>query len=152
MSWTCCGELKETICPVCQSRALGLPVLVVAQEIVRIPVVHGGSEEQARNPEVTHLLETSVGGVDSAANDTEAMSLHLLAEQVVLGEGDLLVKSAQFAKFLRLEQHEHAGSEGSMPTREVLTQIVAGVKQLVNPASVATQDICSYAMQVLALR
>ena len=49
---------------------------------------------------MNHLLETSVGGIDSAANDTEAMALHLLAEQVVLGEGDLLVKSAQFAKFL----------------------------------------------------
>src|ERR1700731_2902215 len=79
------------------------------------------------------------------------MSRHLLAEQVVFGEGNLLIKSAQFAKFLRVEQHEHAGSEGPMPTRQVLKQIVAGVKQLVHPASVATQDICSYAMQVLAL-
>src|ERR1039458_1173849 len=100
---------------------------------------------------MSHLLETAVGGVDAAADDTEALPLHLLAEQVVLAKENLLMKSAEFTELFHVEQHEHSRGEGMMEAREVLEEIVSGVKQLVDPVAVAAKDIRGDTMKLLAL-
>jgi len=132
-------------------RGLGLPVFVVAEEVVFVPVVHCGLQEQPADAKMPHLLEAAVGGVDAAANNSEAFSIDLLAEEVVLGEEDLLVKSAEFAEFLQIEQHEHACGEGMMKAREVLEDIVASVKQLVDETTAAAENVRCDAVKLLAL-
>jgi hypothetical protein len=93
---------------------LRLPVFMVAQEVVFVPVVHRGLQEQPTHAQVSHLLEAAVGGENAAADDAEAFSLDLLAEQVVFREQNLFVESAEFTEFPHVEQHEHSGSEGVM--------------------------------------
>src|ERR1039458_2836614 len=142
--------------PECKDRvgrvpSLGLPVFVIAQEVVFVPVVHRGFQEQPAHAQMSHFLETAVGGVDAAADDTEALPLHLLAEQVVLGKENLLMKSAEFVEPFQVEKHEHSRGEGMMEAREVLEEIVSGVKQLVDPVAVAAKDIRGDTMKLLAL-
>lgn len=100
---------------------------------------------------MSHLLEAAVGGIDAAANDAETFALYLLAEQVVLGEEDLFVESTEFMELFQIEEHEHASGEGMMEAREILEEIVAGIEQLVDPATAAAEDVCSDAMKLLAL-
>jgi hypothetical protein len=76
----------------------------------------------------------------------------LLGEQVVLGKENLLVKSAELAEFLHVEQHEHSRGEGMMEAREILESIVAQVKQLVDPAAVSAKNVCGDTMKLLSLR
>ena len=99
-----------------------------------------------------HLLETAIGGVNAAANDAEAFALHLLAEQIVLGKENPLMKSSEFPKLFQIKQHEHSSSEGVMEKREILKQIVRCVKHLVDPAAIAAKDIRGHAMKLLTLR
>src|SRR5208283_2485341 len=75
---------------------LGLPVFVIAQEVVLVPVVHCRLQEQPAHAQMSHLLEPAVSGVDTAADDAKSFALHLLAEQIIFGEGYLLVKSPKF--------------------------------------------------------
>src|SRR5579863_9574927 len=98
-----------------------------------------------------HLLETSVGSVDAAAHNAEALALDLLAQQVILGEENLLMKSAEFAEFFQVEQHEHSSGEGMMQAREILEQIVARIEELVDPTAPLAQDVCGDTVQLLAL-
>jgi hypothetical protein len=100
---------------------------------------------------MSHLLEAAIGGVDAAANDAEAFALHLLAEQVVFCKKNLFMETAEFAEFLHVEQHEHAGGEGMMELREVLEEIIARVKQLVDPTASTAKNVRSYTVKLLAL-
>src|SRR5271169_2422540 len=100
---------------------------------------------------MSHFLEPAVGGVNAAADDTEALPFHLLTEQVVLGKQDLFVKSAEFAESLQIEQHEHSRGEGMMQAGEILEQIVACVEQLVDPTAFVAKDVRSDTMKLLAL-
>jgi hypothetical protein len=76
------------------TRSLSLPVLVIAQEIAWVPVVHRGFQKQPSYPQMSHFLEAPVRRINSAANNPEPFSLHLLAEQIILGECHLLMKPA----------------------------------------------------------
>ena len=100
---------------------------------------------------MSHFLETAVGGVDAAADNAEALAFDLLAEQVVLGEENLLMESAEFTEFFQIEQHEHARGKGMMQTRKILEEIVACVKQVVDPVTVAAEDVCGNTMKVTVL-
>ena len=135
----------------CWNSLLRLPIFMVTQEVVFVPVIHGGFQEQPAHTQVSHLLEAAVGGVDDAADDAEALPLHLLAEQVVFGEENLLVKSTELAEFFQVEQHEHSGSEGMMETGQVLEEIVGRVKKFVDPVAVAAQDVRGDTVKLLAL-
>ena len=99
---------------------LRLPVFVIAQEIVLVPVVHRSLQEQPADAQMSHFLESAVGGVDAATDDSEAFPLHLLSEKVILGEGHLLMESAELAELLKLEQHEHSGRKGMVQARQEL--------------------------------
>lgn len=132
-------------------RGLGLPVFVVAQEVVFVPVVHCGFQEEPAYAEMPHLLEAAVGGVDAAADNAEALALDLLAEQVVLGKENLLMKSAEFPEFFQVEHHEHSGGERMMKSREVLEEIVTGVEELVDPTAALAEDVGGDAMKLLTL-
>jgi len=116
---------------------LGLPVFVVSQKIVFVPVVHCSLQKQPADAQVTHFLEAAIGGIDSSADDPEALSFHLLAEQVILGKENPFVKSVQAAKFLQIEEHEHPCREGTVEAGEILKQVIAGVEQPVDPVTVA---------------
>ncbi len=131
---------------------LSLPVLVIAQEIIRVPVVHRGLQEQPSHPQMSHLLEAPVRRINPAPNNPEPFSLHLLAEHIVFGECHLLMKPAQLAKLLQLKQHEHARRKRMVQLRDVLEKIVARIEQLVHQAAVAAQNVRGHAMQLLALR
>lgn len=87
-----CGHQEKNLEGL-RMRGLGLPVFVVAQKIVFVPVIHCGFQEQPAYAEMSHLLEAAVGGVDAAADDAETLALDLLAEKVVLGKKNLLMKS-----------------------------------------------------------
>src|SRR5579863_2478632 len=56
------------------------PVFVVTQEVILIPIVQGGGEEQLGNPEMAHFLKAAVGGVEAAACDPEFIARDLLAK------------------------------------------------------------------------
>src|ERR1019366_9422270 len=60
---------------------LSRPIFMIAQKVAFVPVVHRSFQEQPAYPEMSHLLKSTVGCVDAAADDPEAFSLHLLAEQ-----------------------------------------------------------------------
>ncbi len=124
---------------------------MIAQEVVLIPVVHRDSQEEPADAQMSHLLEAAVGCIDPSADDGEALAINLLAEQVVLGIQDLLVKSTKLSEFIQVEKHEHSCGEGTVDAREVLEEIVARVKQFVDPITVAAQDIRGNAMKLLAL-
>jgi len=124
---------------------------VIAQEVVLIPVVHRDSQEEPADAQMSHLLEAAVGRIDSAADDGEALALNLLAEQIVLGIQDLLVKSTKLAESIQVEKHEHSCGEGMVEAGEVLEEIVARIKQFVDPITVAAQDVRGNAMKLLAL-
>src|ERR1700694_3614112 len=100
---------------------------------------------------MSHLLEAPVGGVDAAPHDAEAPARHLLAQKIILGEENLFVESAQLPEFFQVEEHEHPCREGMMQTREMLEHIVADINQLVDPVPAAAQDVCGYAVKLLAL-
>ncbi len=61
------------------------------------------------------------------------------------------MKSTELAEFFPVEQHEHSGGEGMMETRQVLEEIVAGVKQLVDPVAIAAQDVGGDTVKLLTL-
>ena len=100
---------------------------------------------------MAHLLEAAVRGVDTATNDPEAFSLHLLAEQVVFGEGDLLMKSTEFSELLPVEQHEHSRGKRMVQARQVLKEVEARVEQFVNPVTIAAKDVGRHTMKLFAL-
>src|SRR5271170_6200098 len=54
------------------SHGLRLPIFVIAQEVPLVPEVHRRPEEQPTYPQVPHLLEAAVGGVNASAHDSEA--------------------------------------------------------------------------------
>lgn len=62
------------------------PILVIAQEIFLVPIIHGGVQKQPSHAQVSHALETAVGRVHSAAHYAESLALDLLGEPVILGE------------------------------------------------------------------
>ena len=124
---------------------------MVAQEVVFVPVVHCSLQEEPAYAEMSHLLEAAVGGVDAAADDAKTLPFHLLGEKVVLGKENLLVKSAEFAEFFQIEQHEHSCREGMMEAREILEEIIACVEKLVDPTASQAQDVCGDALKPLAL-
>jgi len=65
----------------------------------------------------------------------------LLTELVSFGEGNLLVKTAEFPELLSVPQHEHPGREGTMQVRQVLEAIIHAIKQCIDPAAVLTDDV-----------
>jgi len=99
-----------------------------------------------------HLLEAPVRCVNTSADDSEALTPHLLGEQIVFGEEYLLVKSAKLAEFFHVEQHKHSRGEGMMEAREILKSIVAQVEQLVDPAAVSAKNVRCYTMKLFTLR
>jgi hypothetical protein len=118
--------------------SLGLPVFVIAQEIVLVPVVHCSFQEQPSHAQMSHLPESAVRRVNAAADDPKAFTLYLLAEQIIFGEGHLLVKSAELPELFHLKQHEHSRSKRMMQARQVLKEVVANIEQLIDPATIAT--------------
>src|SRR5450759_39462 len=152
-----CGSRPESWCIFDVRRCLAYlfssfgPVMMVAQEVIFVPEVQRCPQEQPTYAEVPHPLETAVCGVDTTAHDFEPAPLYLAAETIVLGEADALIKPSQFAKLIQLEHHEHAGTEGPMQTGKVLEEVVGGVKNLVDEAAVAAQDVGGHTLQVFAL-
>jgi hypothetical protein len=130
---------------------LCLPVLVIAQEVVFVPVVHCGFQEQPAHAQMAHLLEAAIRGVNAAANDSETAARHLLAEQVILGERDLLVKAAELAKLAGVEQHEHSGGKRMVQARQILEEVVARVKEFVDPVAALAENVGGHTMKLLAL-
>src|ERR1700722_9518385 len=101
---------------------------------------------------MAHLLEAAIRCVNATADDPETTARHLLAEEVVLGEGDLLMKAAEFPKLIGFEQHEHSRREWMVQTRQVLKEVVARIKELVDPAATLAENVRGHTMQLLALR
>src|SRR5712691_13199284 len=100
---------------------------------------------------MSHLLEAAVGCEDSSADDPKAFPLHLLAEQVILGKENALMKSSEFPEFFQIKQHEHSSREGMVEAGEVLKQIVAHVEELVDPVAITAKDVGGDTMKPLAL-
>src|ERR1700733_14317353 len=96
------------------------PVLVIAQEIFFVPVIHCSFEEEPAYAQVSHLLEAAIGGVNSAGDHAKPFPPPLLAEPVIFGEQNLFVKSAEFPELLAIKQHEHARGKGAVQGREIL--------------------------------
>src|SRR5205814_7347020 len=90
----------------------GVPVVMIAQEIVVVPGVERGLEEHAHDLDVTHLPEAAVGGERFPPDDAKSSARHFLAQQVILGVEGLLVKASQLFEALAVKEHEHAGTEG----------------------------------------
>src|SRR5271165_1285432 len=101
---------------------------------------------------MSHLLEAAIRGVDTAAHDAESTPCHLLAQQIIFRKRDLLVKAAQLMKLFRIEQHEHPGRKGMVQARKVLKEIVARIKQFVDPVAVAANNVRSHTMKMFSLR
>src|ERR1700758_2745227 len=57
--------------------AVGLvsPIFVIAQEVTLVPEIHGRPQEKPSYAEVTHPLKSAVGGIDTAADNRETLSL-----------------------------------------------------------------------------
>jgi hypothetical protein len=130
---------------------LGLPILMVAQEEVFVPVVERRGQEKSRDAQVPHLLEAAIGGINAAAHDPEFAARHLLAQMVVLGKVHLFVKFSQLVEALPFKEHEHPGTERMVYPGKILKDIVAGVKQLVGETSLAAKDVGCHTVQFLAL-
>jgi len=58
---------------------LDLPVVMIAQKMLLVPIVKCSFQEQPSHAEVAHFLEPPVGGVHAAAYDGEFAPRHLLA-------------------------------------------------------------------------
>ena len=114
---------------------------MVAEEEVVVPGVERGGNEQARDSEISHVLEAAVGGDDVPAHDPETQARHLLAEQVILGVQSAFVKAAQFIEARSVEQHEHAGGERPAEPRELLRQVAGGVEDAVEAQSLRTMVV-----------
>ena len=108
---------------------------MIAQEVAFVPVIHRGFQKQPAHPHMSHLLEASVRSVDATADNAEAFALHLLAEQIILRESDLLVESAKLAELFKFEEHKHSCGKRVVQPRQVLKEIVARVEQPIDPAS-----------------
>jgi len=134
-------------------QAVGLvgPILVVAQEVALIPEIHGGPEEEPPYAQVAHPLKAPVGGIDTATNDGETLSPNFLAQAVIFSKLDLLVESAELPEFLAVEQHEHPCRKRTMQVGQVLEEVVAGIKQLVDPGSVLAEDVSSDTVELPGL-
>src|ERR1700677_211642 len=131
---------------------LSLPIFMIAQEVILVPVIHRRLQEQPSRAPVSHFFEPAVCRINSAADDPKAFAFYLLCQQIIFGEGHLLVKSAQLPELFQLEQHEHSGGKGMVQSRCILEEIVAHVEQLVDPVAVAAQDVRGHAVQLLPLR
>ena len=86
-----------------------MPVFVVAQKEALVVGVQCRVQEEADEIEMSHFFEAAICGVDSAADNGEALALDLLAQPVVLSEENLLVKTTSFPKLCPVKEHEHAG-------------------------------------------
>jgi hypothetical protein len=124
---------------------------MVAQEEVFVPVVERRGQEKSRNAQVPHLLEAAIGRINAATHDPEFAARHLLAQMVVLGKVDLLVKSSELVKAPLFEKHEHSGAEGMVQAGKILKQIIAGVEELVGETPLAAKYVGGDTMQFLAL-
>jgi len=58
---------------------LDLPVVMIAQKMLLVPIIKCCFQEEPGHAEVSHLLETPVGCVHAAAHDGEFTPRHLLA-------------------------------------------------------------------------
>src|SRR5207247_9636563 len=87
---------------------LDLPVVMIAQKMLLVPIIKCCFQEEPGHAEVSHLLETPVGCVHAAAHDGEFTPRHLLALQVILSEMNLFMKSAKLIETAFIEEHEHA--------------------------------------------
>ena len=60
---------------------------------------------------MSHTLEPAICGVHSAPYNPEALPFNQLAEAVIFGKKNLLMKPAQFPKSLAIPKHEHPRRE-----------------------------------------
>src|SRR4029077_17321436 len=130
---------------------LSLPILVVAQEEILVPVVERCGQKKSRDAQVPHLLEAPIGGVHASPDNPKFAACHLLAQMVVLREVHLLVKTSQLVEALPFKEHEHSGTERMVYPGKILKDIVTGVKQLVGETSLAAKDVGCHTVQFLAL-
>jgi len=117
--------------PATDQTGLRLPVLVIAEEMTLVAVVNGGGEEEFDHLHVAHLLKAAVRRIHSTTHDAKALSRDLLAQEVILGKVDLLVKAPQFGESPCIEQHEHSCAEGLVQPRKMLEDVVSKIDGLV---------------------
>ena len=59
--------------------ALDLPVVMIAQKMLLVPIIKCCFQEQPSHADVAHFLEAPVGGVHAAADDGKFAPCYLLA-------------------------------------------------------------------------
>src|SRR5690349_6617762 len=121
---------------------------MVAEEVFRVPEIERGPEKQPGHTCVPHFPEATIAGVDPAPNDGEPVSPDLLAQVVIFGKKNARVKPAKRIETRFLEQHKHAGAEGTVQAGEILKKIVGDVQGFIEQTAIAAKDVGSEAFQV----
>src|ERR1700746_300810 len=101
---------------------------------------------------MAHSFKTAIGGVNSATNNGELVLRDLLAQQVVLSEEYLLVKSTQLPESYRIKEHEHSRAVRMVQAGKILTEVVAPIEHPVQEFTVLAENIRGDAMQLASLR
>jgi len=122
----------------------------LASKIFGLSAVESGLHKKPDNFRMSHFLETPVGAVDAASNHSKPAALELACELVILRIERFFIKSAKFGKSFSVHKHEHACRKRMVKTGKSLYEIIAGVQQVVDPASIPAPDICRDAVQRLS--